>query len=285
VRTDYFTRREFLDLAGDNRGEKYTPQMIDRAQHEVVEALEVWALSSWANVADPLAATGTMTAASAVLVASAGAFAAGDVGKPIAVEGAGPDGSDLETTVASFTSATQVTLAAAATTAVAGAVVRRAAGTDGERAAHLGREDRIFGRGPLLLDRVPVISTYLLRTGEVDLAAEVVDLPVGVIRVADWQPPEWPPYAFVRVGYRYGHGEVPWTIKRAAIGAAKELVDLSEGGGRIPENVTRWTTEGATFEVEEPEDEAAPWPWAPSSSRSVRTYWGPRRPRSMGVRL
>ncbi|HEY6021626.1 MAG TPA: hypothetical protein VIY48_17685 [Candidatus Paceibacterota bacterium] len=67
---------------------------------------------------------GAMTAASAVLTSASGQFTAADVGKLIMVKGAGPTGvTNLVTTIQTFTSATSVTLAAAATTTVTGAYV------------------------------------------------------------------------------------------------------------------------------------------------------------------
>lgn len=55
--------------------------------------------------------------------ASSAPFGAGDVGKFVIVTGAGPDGADLETTIVSFTSTTEVELADAATLTVADATV------------------------------------------------------------------------------------------------------------------------------------------------------------------
>jgi hypothetical protein len=69
--------------------------------------------------------TGAMTAASAVLTASSASFVdPTDVGARILVKGAGPNGYDMETTISSVDSATQVTLDVAASTTVSGAVVQ-----------------------------------------------------------------------------------------------------------------------------------------------------------------
>jgi hypothetical protein len=68
---------------------------------------------------------GAMTAASAVLTASSASFVdPTDVGERILVKGAGPNGYDLETSISSVDSATQVTLATSASTTVSGAVVQ-----------------------------------------------------------------------------------------------------------------------------------------------------------------
>ena len=56
----------------------------------------------------------------AVLTSALGAFTSADVGQPITVQGAGPGGADLNTTVLSYQSATQITLNAAASASVTG---------------------------------------------------------------------------------------------------------------------------------------------------------------------
>ncbi len=71
------------------------------------------ALGDWRQVADA-----AMTSGSAVLTSSTAAFTAGDVGKWVSVQGAGAAGIDLVTTISAYTSATQVTLAASASTTV-----------------------------------------------------------------------------------------------------------------------------------------------------------------------
>lgn len=67
---------------------------------------------------------GAMTASSATLISASGRFTASDVGKLVMVKGAGPAGvTTLVTTISAYTSATSVTLAAAASTTVTGALV------------------------------------------------------------------------------------------------------------------------------------------------------------------
>jgi hypothetical protein len=63
---------------------------------------------------------GAITSGQAILTSAAGAFTSADVGQPITVQGAGAAGADLNTTVLSYQSATQVTLAANAGTTVTG---------------------------------------------------------------------------------------------------------------------------------------------------------------------
>jgi hypothetical protein len=76
------------------------------------------AKGDWQQVLD-----GSMTSGSAVLTSAAGKFVAGDVGKQISVSGAASGGNSLSTTISSYTSATQVTLATTAGTTVTGAIV------------------------------------------------------------------------------------------------------------------------------------------------------------------
>lgn len=66
---------------------------------------------------------GGITATLLILTSATAGFVAGDVGKQIIVAGAGPGGAPLVTTIAGFTNATTVTLAAAASTTVVNAVV------------------------------------------------------------------------------------------------------------------------------------------------------------------
>ncbi len=67
------------------------------------------------------ATNGVMNGTTAVLTSASGRFAAGDVGKYIEVAGAGAAGATLFSTIASYQSATQVTLAAVSATVVAAA--------------------------------------------------------------------------------------------------------------------------------------------------------------------
>jgi hypothetical protein len=61
---------------------------------------------------------GGINAATTTLTSTSGPFVAGDVGKKIVVNGAGVSGANLETTIATFISPTQVTLTLAASTTV-----------------------------------------------------------------------------------------------------------------------------------------------------------------------
>jgi hypothetical protein len=66
-------------------------------------------------------ADGAVTASSAAFTSASAAFASTDVGKTIAINGAGAAGANLVTTIAAVTSSTSVTLTATAGTTVSGA--------------------------------------------------------------------------------------------------------------------------------------------------------------------
>jgi hypothetical protein len=66
---------------------------------------------------------GAITSTDTTLTSASAPFDAGSVGLKIVVEGAGVAGADLETTIASFTSPTEVELTLAASTTVTGATV------------------------------------------------------------------------------------------------------------------------------------------------------------------
>lgn len=76
------------------------------------------AVKDWATGDAVRRQDGAMTNGSAVLTAAGASFAVGDVGKYIAVEGAGAAGAPLVTTILSRDSATQVTLSANASATV-----------------------------------------------------------------------------------------------------------------------------------------------------------------------
>jgi hypothetical protein len=65
--------------------------------------------------------TGAITTSTKAFSATGTSFTAADVGKGIAIAGAGPSGATLTTTIAAYISATSVTLAASASTTVTGA--------------------------------------------------------------------------------------------------------------------------------------------------------------------
>src|SRR5882724_9626089 len=66
---------------------------------------------------------GSMTSGSAILTSATANWVAGDVGKSITVDSAGPSGALLVATISTRTSATQVTLATGASRTVSGRIV------------------------------------------------------------------------------------------------------------------------------------------------------------------
>jgi hypothetical protein len=94
----------------------------------------VKAFGAKGNVATLYAATVTVNTSTKLLTAVGGFFTAGDVGKAISVPGAGVSGGLLVTTIAGYTSATQVTLTTA-TTAVSSVVETVFYGADDTAAA------------------------------------------------------------------------------------------------------------------------------------------------------
>ena len=79
-------------------------------------------LTDYSGIGDgKSAADGAVSASSTAFTSASAAFTSGDVGKFIAINGAGASGAVLGTTISAYTSATAVTLATAATTAVTAA--------------------------------------------------------------------------------------------------------------------------------------------------------------------
>lgn len=87
-------------------------------------------------VANAVTITGncSITSGAAALTVSGAAFAAGDVGKAITLPGAGASGAALVTTISAYTSATQVTLAANASTTLSSSSQTVTYGTDNKTA-------------------------------------------------------------------------------------------------------------------------------------------------------
>src|SRR5215471_18683743 len=66
---------------------------------------------------------GAITSGTATLTSASGLFSLNDQGKRITIVGAGSAGASLNTTIASYSSSTQVTIAINASTTVSGATV------------------------------------------------------------------------------------------------------------------------------------------------------------------
>jgi hypothetical protein len=113
----------------------YTPSFTGGASRTVVGKLgEPWLSSAdFGAIADAQyfqSSAATISAGSPALTAVGGSFVVGDVGKAIQVAGAGAAGAALVTTIAGWTSATQITLSANAGTALAGVSTNILYGTD-----------------------------------------------------------------------------------------------------------------------------------------------------------
>jgi hypothetical protein len=75
---------------------------------------QIW----YVGLVGPTQTDGKCNSASNFLTSVAGAFSASDVGQPVTIQGAGAAGADLTTTIGTYTSATNVSLAVNASTTV-----------------------------------------------------------------------------------------------------------------------------------------------------------------------
>ena len=111
---------------------------------------EIISVKDFGAIADAQSiATGAISATDKTLTIGSALFAAGDVGKAVAVTGAGVAGAMLSTTIASFTSTTEVELTIAASTTVSGALV--AWGTDDTAAITAARTATDIANGNRIL--------------------------------------------------------------------------------------------------------------------------------------
>lgn len=279
---DYFTRDQFREVAGDlGPTVKYKNDDIDRAQEEVIEALEEWAGTAWPNVGVVLG-SGGITAAAATLTLVSGTFDENrDVGKEIIVVGAGGSGAELVTTISSVTSTTVAVLAANAGTTVSGAMVKWGDG-DGTAQSPRTRTETVDAKGDvLLLSRHPVIALTTFNRDAVAIAADTYNLYPEIGKV--WfDNDQLEARRILVVTYTYGFQSCPWSVKRPAILAAKSLLTGQEGRSAIPAGVTSYTSEGTRFELgEQPKAGEGPWPWDTSASKQIVSFWGPRRYRGV----
>ena len=101
----------------------YQGYSVDDIEFVVDDSVDVSASHPWRKLGRTLT-DAAMTSGSAVLTSSTqGQFSAGDVGQAVTVSGAGASGATLTSTIASYQSATQVTLAATASTTVSAATM------------------------------------------------------------------------------------------------------------------------------------------------------------------
>lgn len=277
--TDYFNVNEFREISGDNKTTvKFKNDDIDRAQAEVIEALEEWAGTAWPNVGVVLG-SGGIASGDATLTLVSGTFDENrDIGKEVIVTGAGAAGADLVTTISSVTNTTVAELATNAGTTVSGVSVKWGDG-DGTAQAPRTRTETVDAKGDvLLLSRHPVIAlTTFTRDGEA-IDADTYSFYPDIGKI--WFDADQLEGRRVLVAtYTYGFQSTPWSVKRPAILAAKSLLTGQEGRSAIPAGVTSYTTEGTRFELGDTPKagDVGPWPWDVSASRQVVSYWNPRR--------
>ena len=89
----------------------------------------------------------------------------------------------------------------------------------------------------------------------------------------------------VVISYTYGFDSTPFAVKHAAMQATKAMLDQAKGkGSRIPPNTSQMQTETTTLVFKDvTDDNLRPWPWAPSASQAVRSYWSDQRPMTAGA--
>lgn len=102
-------------LAGTDNTKMVTPLRSRSVTQRVYNVEAYGAVHDVQRVYD-----GSISASSTTLTSTTGGFAASDVGKNITISGAGVSGAELTTTIAAYTSSTQVTVTASASTTVSG---------------------------------------------------------------------------------------------------------------------------------------------------------------------
>lgn len=156
-----------------------------------------------------------------------------------------------------------------------------------------------LGTPLLLLRRIPVIAISDFTQGGLAVDEYNLDLEEGSLRWGTWvfaDPPVITAGQAVSVSYTYGfalsNANVPWSVKRPCIRAARSLLRL-EQANNMPENVSRYSTEKTQFDFlvdagfartvggKLVQIQNEPWPWDSRSSRDIRSYWDSRRPRSI----
>ncbi|MGH9577301.1 MAG: hypothetical protein ACRD3R_07670, partial [Terriglobales bacterium] len=115
---------------------------------------------------------GAISASSSTFTSASAAFTSADVGKPISVEGAGASGVALNTTIATFVSATSVTLSAAASTTVSSAKVFFGTDDSTEIQAALDAASTALGGTVIAPPSSVITSAITLKSGGVSLEGE-----------------------------------------------------------------------------------------------------------------
>lgn len=150
------------------------------------------------------------------------------------------------------------------------------------------------GEMMILTRRVPIIEVSELiindtTYSEADLTAfsasdYLVEYDSGIIRIGDWDRFPRPTAVYpqmVEITYTYGFIETPEEIKAPCILATESRLRKEDSRGRIPRNVTSYSTEKTTFNFMRKSAPDEPWPWDWDASADVQAYWLPSRPVGM----
>lgn len=286
--TDYFTVSEFREITADRTSPyEYDEDDIARAQEQVIDHLERWAYSAWPNVTS--IGSGGITAATNDLSSASSIFATSMVGSVIRIVGAGTDGDDLVSTIATFVDGQNVTLDDDAVTTVTTAAVYVEA--TGRAASPRSRTDQFYEvHWPqLTTDCIPVIAvdSVLLPDGDT-VTSYTLDPEIGLITwgstTIDWGDTTWHPgVTRITATYSYGFTACPWAVKRLCIKAAESLLTDEESRSALPPGVTQYSTGSTTVLLQARTDLTAPWPWDWQASQAMVSYWADRPKRFVSV--
>jgi hypothetical protein len=151
------------------------------------------------------------------------------------------------------------------------------------------RLQKLLYRSQIDLSRGPVISITAFTIGGEDVndpATYVLDQTAGSLSFGDWylEGPapllEGGPYNTV-VEWEYGFDldadDIPWSIKRPCIQAAKSLMVPIVRTTDVPANARSYSSRGVSIDLRFQRSQTRPWPWDESMSAQVRAEWDPLR--------
>lgn len=292
---DYFTYAEYRERTGDTDAPyRVEDTDIARAHTEVINRLEKWARTAWPTLA-PSIGTATCALDSDQLISASNIFLAADVGTDISLVTSA--GLYYTLSVTAYTDATTVTVSGLGAThaAVTGTVRRPVAGyaITPRREVHT-RILRDPGEPLILLPKLPILHIVSVYENDDEVTAAditnyssddyLADMAAGIIRWGDWC--SWPRPTTdgpnkITITYDYGYTETPEEVKTPCVQAVETRLDSQEGRGRIPRNVTQYTTERTTFVFGMGVKPVVPWPWDANASEDIRSYWEETRPRGL----
>jgi hypothetical protein len=136
------------------------------------------------------------------------------------------------------------------------------------------------GRAAIFLYKLPVIEVTSLDVAGTDVASNLYAISPAQASVAFVAAP----LGVVNVAYTYGHTSTPATIRRAAMLATASLLSKpgKKAASKLPGNVVRYSTEGATLDLAADNNPVKPWPWDITSSGLVYSFWNAERPLMVG---